>query len=62
MKKLLVTVMMFSSFLCICKGQTILYDSDSLNYYFIQETDTLYEVNIAHYAPRKKKKGIGYTT
>lgn len=56
MKKLLVTVMMFSSFLCICKGQTILYDSDSLNYYFIQETDTLYEVNIAHYAPRKKKE------
>ncbi len=40
----------------LCKGQSILYDSDSLKHYFVQETDTFYQIKIGHYAPRKKKE------
>ena len=40
----------------LCKGQSVLYNSDSLKHYFVQETDTFYQVKIGHYAPRKKKE------
>lgn len=55
-KFFLISIVNIICFYITCIGQPLIHDADSLDYFFVSNTDTLYQVNIAHYAPRKKRE------